>query len=75
MKALLLLLAIAAGVWWWRGRQADTAAAVPPIKPAAPDLLDMVRCQHCGMHIPGNEAVAGKNGLYCSADHLRQAEP
>jgi uncharacterized protein len=34
----------------------------------------MVRCRHCGMHIPGNEAISGKLGSYCSAEHLRISE-
>jgi len=83
VKALLLLLLIAAGIWFWRQRQAgaDTDAnaaddaAAPPAVPAAPVALEMVRCQCCGVHLPGHEAVAGKNGPYCSAEHRQQSEP
>ena len=31
-------------------------------------------CTHCGMHIPGNEVVTGKQGVYCSQDHLHLSE-
>jgi len=85
VKALLLLLLIVAGIWFWRQRQAgaDTEAvdeaaddaATPPVAPAAPVALEMVRCQCCGVHLPGHEAVAGKNGPYCSAEHRQQSEP
>ncbi|MDP1968565.1 MAG: PP0621 family protein, partial [Burkholderiaceae bacterium] len=40
--------------------------------PALPE--DMVSCPVCALHLPRAEAVAGEKGLYCSADHRRQAE-
>lgn len=75
MKALLVLLLIAAVAWWWHNRQSGAKDAPMPGKPAAPEPLEMVRCRHCGMHIPGNEAIVGNDGLYCSASHQQQAEP
>lgn len=74
MKFLLLLALVLGGVWLWRQRGTP---AKPPAAPAPESAqpLDMVRCRHCGMHIPGNEAVAGALGSYCSAEHLRLAEP
>ncbi|MDP3139153.1 MAG: PP0621 family protein, partial [Burkholderiaceae bacterium] len=35
---------------------------------------DMVSCPVCDLHLPRAEAVVGNKGLYCSADHRRQAE-
>jgi uncharacterized protein len=74
MKALLMLLVVLAGVWLWRNRSTSDKKVAPPKATARAAPLDMVRCAQCGMHIPGNEAVAGHQGVYCSADHLRQAE-
>jgi uncharacterized protein len=74
VKALLMLLLLVAVAWWWRNRQSGNDDASPLGKPTEPKPLDMVRCSHCGMHIPSNEAVVGKNGLYCSAHHRQQAE-
>ena len=75
MKALLLLVVILAGVWLWRNRAAPLA---PPTKPSSPPDAntpqEMVMCTHCGMHIPGNEVVTGKQGVYCSQDHLHLSE-
>jgi len=75
VKALLLLVVILAGVWLWRSRAAPLA---PPTKPSsqpeAKPPQEMVMCAHCGMHIPGNEVVTGKQGVYCSQDHLHQSE-
>ncbi|MFY0478052.1 PP0621 family protein [Achromobacter marplatensis] len=54
------------------GAQADTRRgghkrAAP--EPAAPE--SMVRCAHCGIHLPRSEAML-QNGLtWCSAEHAR----
>lgn len=75
MKWLLVLLALAAGVWLWRsgredrGGRANRHGAATP-KPTAP----MVPCRHCGVHIPREEALPGASGLYCSAAHRQLAE-
>lgn len=73
MKALLFLVVILAGVWLWRSRQLPSPKKKSPAAPLP--TLDMVRCTQCGMHIPGNEAVQGKKGPYCSQEHLKQLEP
>ena len=73
MKALLFLVVVLVGVWWWRSRQASGDKQTPETPPAQP--LDMVRCTQCGMHIPSVEAVQGKQGPYCSQEHLKQLEP
>ena len=73
MKALLFLVVVLVGVWWWRSRQATGDKEMPEDAPAPP--LDMVRCAQCGMHIPSVEAVQGKQGPYCSQEHLKQLEP
>lgn len=31
----------------------------------------MVRCQHCGLHVPKKEALESDNKYYCSREHLR----
>ena len=75
MKLLLLVVVVLAGVWLWRlSRPAKPSTPVDK-PPPSPEPLDMVRCLHCGMHMPPAEAVQGKNGAYCSADHRQHAEP
>lgn len=74
MKALLLLLLVLGGVWLWRKRAPPPNQVDPPKAPPAISPQDMVRCGHCGLHLPGSEAIAGKYGVYCSTDHQHQAE-
>ena len=41
------------------------------------EIQTMVPCEHCGLHIPKNEALQSDNRYYCSQEHLRlhQDEP
>lgn len=36
------------------------------------DAEPMLRCTHCGIHLPSSEAFTGKGGeVYCSVEHRR----
>jgi uncharacterized protein len=79
MKYLLVLLVVSIGIYLWRqGRREEMRErAAPPRRPAAPAVgapQDMVRCAHCGLHLPATDALAGSGGAYCSAAHRRAAE-
>ena len=77
MKFLLFLVIVLLGVWLWRsgrrGNNPSQAETSEPPPTAGPQ--DMVPCARCGMHLPHNEAVVGRIGLYCSNEHQQQAEP
>ena len=32
---------------------------------------DMVRCTHCGVHLPRSEGHLGNGKIFCSEEHLR----
>lgn len=40
-------------------------------QPTQPDnvIEDMVRCAHCGLHIPRSESIAADDKFFCSTDH------
>jgi len=75
MKFLLFLAIVLLVAWLWRsGRRGDKRPdqAAPP--PQA-STQEMVRCAHCGVHLPKTDAVLDPAGrAYCSAAHL-QAGP
>ena len=78
MKIALILLAVLVGVWLFRSSrrakpQAKSKAAPDNKQPTAPQL-EMVRCQHCDLHLPKSDAVAGRRGIYCSQEHRQQSE-
>lgn len=73
MKFLLWGLIVAAVLlWFWHGRR---RAAGPRKDGDVPGSATekMVRCAHCGVHLPASEAVSGAAGLYCSNEHRRLA--
>ncbi|MCW9023711.1 MAG: PP0621 family protein [Gammaproteobacteria bacterium] len=37
-------------------------------------IESMTRCDHCGLHIPQNEAIQSQGKTYCSDEHKKLAE-
>lgn len=74
MKALLLVFVVLLGVWLWRSGRPTLPRPGPPKTGTEAAPLDMVSCTFCGVHLPKAEAIEGKQGVYCSADHLARAE-
>ncbi|RQO42264.1 hypothetical protein DBV14_27570 [Variovorax sp. KBW07] len=85
MKYLLVLAVLWIAIWLWRknrreemrdaqrehAAKAQRAPTSPPPAVGAPQA--MVRCAHCGLHLPATDAIAGPGGaVYCSPAH-RQA--
>ncbi|MBD8051453.1 PP0621 family protein [Limnohabitans radicicola] len=71
MKYLFWLLLIALAWWaYTRSRQARPSDS----QPSATAPQDMVRCAHCGIHLPLGDAVSGEKGLYCSTEHRSAAQ-
>ena len=79
MKLMVLLLAILAGVWLIKRQQLRAAAPKrqsPRTPPRVAQAMPILACQHCGVHVPQNEAVTGRQGgVYCCAAHRRASEP
>lgn len=81
MKFLVVLLVVAIGLWSLAKRlrgPRQPPAAPPSPQPPAPGTLPaaMVRCAHCGLHLPAADAVAGAAAdgsplHYCSPAHQR----
>lgn len=75
MKLLIVLVAVLAGVWLWqRGRRLKHSQDEESPRTGQRSTLPMVRCTRCGVHVPGNEAVVGHAGQYCSLKHRRESE-
>ncbi|BEP33925.1 hypothetical protein GmRootV59_08990 [Variovorax sp. V59] len=84
MKYLLVLAVLWVAIWLWRKNrreemretlreEAARAAKRPSAAPASPQA--MLRCAHCGLHLPASDAIAGPgDAVYCSAAHRQAAE-
>ena len=78
MKYLLVLAVILVAVWLWRkARREELQSRTPPPPPAPGTIAPpqaMLRCAHCGLHLPAADAVRGPDGTaYCSAAHRQAA--
>ena len=79
MKFLLLLIAVFVLLWLLRASLRRGRRPPPASKPATPDSPQpMLSCAHCGLHLPRDEALPGRGGVFCGAAHrtaFEQAHP
>ena len=64
-KLLLIVLALIC-VWWILRSYRKSITREPPPAPE-----DMVRCAHCGVHLPRSESHSESGEFFCSEEHLR----
>lgn len=76
MKYLLLLLVLAVLIFMLGAKRGRAARREPEARPAKPpgQPQAMLRCAECGMHLPANEALPGKGGVFCSSAHRTSFE-
>lgn len=69
MRFLLLIIAIGAGFWILKHLLSSSRKKTPTNNNE--QTTAMVRCEHCGLHIPQHEAIRHKNKFYCSDEHRK----
>ena len=75
MKYLLVLIVVMVGIWVWRSNRAADRSEPRRGQPKdAAAAVDMVGCDVCGLHCPRNDAIVGREGVYCCTQHRNQAE-
>ena len=62
MKIVLFLLAVLVLLWLLRGSARRLRSGKPT---AVPPALPMATCLQCGLHLPRDEALPGKGGVFC----------
>ena len=67
-KLIFLVLAVALAWVVYKAYRKSSMRDRPP-RAAAPE--DMVRCAHCGVHLPRSESHARDENFFCSEEHLR----
>lgn len=67
-KLIFLVLAV---VIVWAVLKSYRKAHSRDRAPRAAVPEDMVRCTHCGVHLPRSESHASGDNFFCSEDHLR----
>ena len=70
MKFLLFLIAVFVLLWMLRGSWRRVRRPPPaPQPPGTEPPQTMLRCAHCGLHLPRDEALPGRGGVFCDAAH------
>ncbi len=67
-KLIFLVVAIALAWVVFKAFRKSKLRERPP-RAAAPE--DMVRCAHCGVHLPRSESQTSNEKFFCSQEHLR----
>lgn len=78
MRYLLLILFIVLVIFATRalrqlGKRDGAATPDEPPRDKRAESI-MLACAHCGLHLPRNEALPGRGGVYCSEAHRAVAE-
>ncbi len=78
MKFLLLLIAVFVLFWMLRGSLRRVRRPPDAKRPAPETPQAMLSCAQCGLHLPRDEALPGRGGVFCSPAHraaFEQAHP
>jgi uncharacterized protein len=69
-KIILLVLGLLLAYWILRSYRRRIARG--DAKPSAGAGEDMVKCAHCGVHLPRSESIVTQGNFYCSPEHRRE---
>lgn len=67
-RLLILIAIVATAVWLWRRFSNRPKVQPPQQETPAP----MIRCAHCGVHVPRDVAINQDANWYCSPAHRVQ---
>ena len=77
MKILIFLVAVFLLLWLLRGGNSRRKPPPPPRPPAAGSAGEpqpMLACAKCGVHLPRDDALPGRGGVFCSEAHRKAFE-
>jgi uncharacterized protein len=72
MKYLVLVLIVVLVLWLGRSSRRTPAARAPT--PPTGRRQAMIACAQCGLHLPRDEALPGRGGLFCGEAHRTEYE-
>jgi uncharacterized protein len=67
MKIVLFLVAVFVLLWLLRGGMSRRSQPGSSSRPGAAQT--MLACAQCGVHLPRDEALPGRGGVFCSEAH------
>jgi uncharacterized protein len=70
MKILLFVIAVVVLLWLLKGttgRRGNGGGGAKSPPPTAPQPV--IACAYCGVHLPRDEALPGRGGVFCGDAH------
>jgi uncharacterized protein len=76
MKILIFLVAVFLQLWLLRGGNSrrEPPPPRPPAAGSAGEPQPMLACAKCGVHLPRDDALPGRGGVFCSEAHRKAFE-
>ncbi|CAP44677.1 PP0621 family protein [Bordetella petrii] len=69
--AVMMIARVASARAAHKRHSASQPPRAPARRPGGQPVESMVRCAHCGIHLPRSEAVLLDGKVWCSRDHAR----
>jgi len=69
MKIVLFLIAVVVLLWLLRGGTSRRGGGRRPGPSAAEGPQPMLACAYCGLHLPRDDALPGRGGVFCGEAH------
>lgn len=69
MKIVLFLIAVVVLLWLLKGGTGRRAGARRSGNPQVDDPQPMLACAYCGLHLPRDDALPGRGGVFCGEAH------
>ncbi|MBV9891586.1 MAG: hypothetical protein JO090_11960 [Rhizobacter sp.] len=67
MKIVVFVVAVIVLLWLLRGTTARRRPGASEAAPPSPQ--PMIACAYCGVHLPRDEALPGRGGVFCGDAH------
>jgi uncharacterized protein len=67
MKIVIFLIAVVVLLWLLRGTATRRGPRGGTAMPPTPQ--PMIACAYCGVHLPRDEALPGRGGVFCGDAH------
>ena len=74
MKILIFLIAVVLLLWLLKRSIRRPPPPSPKPRDAAEDVKPMLACAQCGVHLPRDEALPGRGGVFCGEAHRSDYE-
>ena len=75
MKKIILVVVVLAAVYFIVRGYARAVSRKGDVDGTAKTEEDMVRCLHCGVHLPRSEGLGAAGKFFCSEEHQRLHGP